>query len=163
MATRHRSIDVSPDRVARLSARHPIELDPAVALRRLAAPDWLGTLVESPRADRRRYLTDLAFPISQGTKTLLFRKAAYVDLGVARAAEDGYEIEIEWSSAGLAPLFPVFAGRVTINRLGVSLIGVYTPPLGAIGLLIDGALLHFAARRTANWFLGRLAGELSPS
>jgi hypothetical protein len=163
MAPLNPSMDVSPDRVARLSATHPIELDPAIARRRLEAPDWLGTLVESPRSDRRRYLTDLAFPISAGTRTLLFRKAAYVDLGPVRTTMHGYAMEIEWSSASLAPLFPVFAGLVTINRLGLSLSGVYMPPLGGIGLLIDSTLLHFVARRTASWFLGRLAGELSAS
>jgi hypothetical protein len=157
------SIDVPLDRVARLSARHPIELDLAAARQRLEAPDWLGTLVESPRSDRRRYLTDLAFPISRGTRTLLFRKAAYVDLGAVRAATDGYDLAIEWSSATLAPLFPVFAGVLAITRQELSLTGVYTPPLGAVGLVIDSALLHFVARRTANWFLERLAGELAGS
>jgi len=75
-----RVTEVTSDRVARLSATHSVELDPAAACRRLEAPDWLGTVVESSRFDRHRYLTDLAFPVSQGSRTLLFRKATYVDL-----------------------------------------------------------------------------------
>ena len=70
-----RVTEVTSDRVARLSATHSVELDPAAACRRLEAPDWLGTVVESSRFDRHRYLTDLAFPVSQGSRTLLFRKA----------------------------------------------------------------------------------------
>ena len=157
-----RVTEVTSDRVARPSAAHSVELDPAAACRRLEAPDWLGTGVESSRFDRHRYLTDLAFPVSQGSRTLLFRKATYVDLGPARTLPGGCEVEIEWSSSSLAPLFPVFAGLLRINPSGLSLTGLYTPPLGGVGLLIDGALLHFVARRTARWFLEMLAGELSP-
>lgn len=158
-----RLIDVSSERVARLSVTLPVELDPPAACQGLEAPAWLGTFVENPRSDRRRYVTDLALPITQGSRTLLFRKAAYVDLGRVRAGTGGCEVEIEWASASLAPLFPVFAGVLRVNRSGLSLTGVYAPPLGGIGLLIDAALLHFFARRTARWFLETLAGELSSS
>jgi hypothetical protein len=40
--------------------------------------------------------------------------------------------------------------------------GVYAPPGGGIGLLVDRALLHFVAQRTAIWFLERVAAEVDP-
>ena len=67
---------------------------------------------------------------------------------------------IGWQSDSVAPLFPVFAGRLTIRTDLLSLEGDYAPPLGRIGLLIDERILHFVARRTAQAFLARVAARL---
>jgi len=40
--------------------------------------------------------------------------------------------------------------------------GRYAPPFGRFGLLIDQALLHLVATRTAHAFLGRVAREAGP-
>ncbi len=72
-------------------------------------------------------------------------------------------VEIGWRAASFAPLFPVLAGRIVADGSGLQLHGVYAPPGGGIGLLIDQALLHYFARRTATWFLDRLVEEVVAS
>ena len=91
----------------------------------------------------------------------MFRKAAYVGVGQLTGGTSGCEVEIDWRSASLAPLFPVFAGQLNVRASGLALSGVYAPPLGGVGLVIDAAFLHFVARRTARWFLDQMAAELS--
>jgi len=45
-----------------------------------------------------------------------FRKATYVDLGRVQALNNGWEVEVSWRAATLAPLFPVFSGRILAAR-----------------------------------------------
>lgn len=104
----------------------------------------------------RRFATDLRLgPDDHGLLAPL-RKAAYVDLGSPEAKADGLRVEISWRSASLAPLFPVFSGWLTVRPGELVLDGFYAPPGGAIGLLMDRALLHLAAQRTAMSLLHQL-------
>src|SRR6266545_113921 len=121
----------------------------------LGDPTWLGQVVDGPadRPDLRRVRTDLAFALRRDGRVINFRRAALVDIGNLRRADQGCAGEIAWQSASLAPLFPVFAGRLFVRPSGLHLEGVYTPPGGGVGLLIDRVLLHHVAQRTANWFL----------
>ncbi len=116
---------------------------------------WLGTPVEATHPGSHRYLTDLSLPIRDHAPSLIFRKAAYVDLGEIRQTAEGCEIEIGWQSSSLAPLFPVFAGHLTLTRTEVRLEGYYAPPGGELGAALDKAFLGIAARGTARWFLER--------
>jgi hypothetical protein len=126
------------------------------------ATEWLGPEVEAP-AGYRRYLGDLAYPLLTRPRTLLFRKAALVDIGPpARLPDGSVSASIAWRSATLAPLFPVFAGRLRIQASGLRLDGAYGPPFGDVGRLIDRAALHQVAVRTARWFLSELASRLTP-
>lgn len=148
--------------VTRLAVDLPGRIDLVEARRRLRDVDWLGTPTDPP-SDRpavRRYLTDLVLPLSAGGRPLEFRKAALVDLGPVVDQETSLEVEIGWQSATMAPLFPVFAGLLLVTSAGLVLEGAYAPPFGEAGMLIDRAALHFVARRTARWFLGRLGAEL---
>lgn len=124
------------------------------------APEWLGTPMPSSRPGSRRYLTDLSLPIREHAPSLTFKKAAYVDLGAVRSGKDLCDIEIEWRSASLAPLFPVFAGHLTLTPTELRLEGYYAPPAGDFGAVLDRAFLNIAARGTARWFLGRAAEVL---
>ncbi len=148
--------------VTRLAVDVPGRIDLEAARRSLAAPDWLGTAVDPPvdRPGVRRYLTDLVLPLSAGGRPLEFRKAALVDLGPVVDQGRSLELEIGWRSATMAPLFPVFAGQLLVTPAGLVLEGAYAPPFGEAGMLIDKAALHFVARRTARWFLGRVGAEL---
>ena len=127
----------------------------------LADPIWLGNQVEPARAGTRRFLTDLSLPVRERSRLVLFKKAAYVDLGPIRATPDGCTVEISWQSASLAPLFPVFAGRLTLSGDEVTLEGFYAPPGGEVGMVLDRAFLNIAARGTGRWFLGRIAEALA--
>ncbi len=155
---RHLGVEAS---VRRLSVNRRTALDVEKACRALDRPDWLGPRVQGEGPPGfTRYLSDLAFPLATESRTLLFRKAAYIDLGRPRPSDRGCDFEIGWRSATLAPLFPVFAGYLRITDRGLELDGTYAPPLGEVGLVIDRAALHFVARRTGEWFLDQLAAQL---
>lgn len=136
-----------------------LRADPVSLCQALQDPHWLGRLIDAPphRPDLRRVETDLAFTLQSDGRGLTFRKAALVDIGPVSAKAGGCAVEIGWRAASFAPLFPVFAGRIVADGSGLHLHGVYAPPGGGIGLLIDQAFLHYFARRTATWFLDRLA------
>ena len=127
----------------------------------LVDPGWLGTPVASATPGTRRYLTDLSLPVRDRSPQLTFKKAAYVDMGEARSTADGCELEISWQSSSLAPLFPVFAGRLKVTSTAITLEGFYAPPGGEFGAVLDRAFLNIAARGTARWFLERAAAALS--
>ncbi len=134
---------------------------PADRLRRaLGDPDlgWLGSALEEADAPigMQRHLTDLGMQIGDRAGGV-FRKAAIVDLGPIRRVGDGYEMEIAWRAATLAPLFPVFAGRLAIADGELRVEGWYAPPGGFIGRVADRMLLKIAARGTARWLLAALA------
>jgi hypothetical protein len=123
--------------------------------------DWLGTPVEAARPGSRRFLTDLSLPIRDHAPSLTFKKAAFVDLGALKTMDGACEVEIGWQSSSLAPLFPVFAGHLTLTTTELRLEGYYAPPGGEIGAVLDKAFLGIAARGTARWFLERAAAALS--
>ena len=139
----------------RLVQRVSVDLARALPLFGDQATAWLGTPVGAARPGSRRYLTDLSLPIREHAPSLVFRKAAYLDLGEVRRTGDGWEIEIGWQSSSLAPLFPVFAGHLTLTPREVRLEGFYAPPGGEIGAALDKVFLGIAARGTARWFLAR--------
>lgn len=147
---------------ARVDARLTIRAAPDAVCLALADPAWLGRGVASPpdRPGHRRIETDLAFALPAEARTLTFHKAAYVDVGPVRRHGRTCTAEIGWRASTLAPLFPVFAGRVEVRDGSVRLDGVYAPPGGGVGLLVDRAILHFVAQRTALWFLERLAAQV---
>lgn len=121
------------------------------------ADGWLGPRVpEGAPPGMRRYLTDLRLRVSDSPSLVTFRKAAYVDLGAPRPIADGWEIEISWHAATLAPLFPVFSGVIVVRPDELTLSGWYAPPGGELGRIADRVLLHIAANGTARWFLGEL-------
>ena len=142
-----------------LRVRRPGTIDLDRAILALGDLSWLGRPTDGP-ADRpqlRHVATDLDLPILDGSSTGPVRKAAVIDLGPARQVGDLVLVEIAWRSATFAPLFPVFAGRLSISANDIVLDGRYAPPVGRLGLLLDQALLHLVARRTASALVARLA------
>lgn len=152
-----------PPHVTPLRLVQRVSIEPARALPLLTdqAAEWLGAPAPSPRPDRRRYLTDLSLPIREHAPSLVFRKAAYVDLGPPLPTPGGYVIEIDWQSSSLAPLFPVFAGRLILTSTALRLEGYYAPPGGDLGAVLDKVFLSIAARGSARWLLERTAQAVS--
>lgn len=142
----------------RLAYPGAIQLDRA--LRLLARAEWLGTQEAGEQDGTRRFQTDLALPLRAGHPRTIFRKAAYVDLGVPQSIDGGWRVPIGWRSATMAPLFPVFAGHLDVRADGLTLEGWYAPPGGEAGRIIDRAFLNVAARGTARWFLDRVGSVL---
>lgn len=128
----------------------------------LRSAGWLGEVIPIPDATDDgtvRYLTDLVLPLPPDGRLLSLRKAAIVDIGPGSETPDGCEVPVAWRSASLAPLFPVFAGRIVVKSNGLTIEGHYAPPGGALGLAADRVLLHTAARGTARWLLEHLVAE----
>lgn len=131
------------------------------------ASTWLGDPVHDgpeaigPAGPRRRFATDLRLRVSDRTERALFRKAAIVELGTPLESNGVVSVEIGWRASSLAPLFPVFSGRLTVTAHEATLRGLYAPPGGRIGQLADAALFHVAAEGTARWLLRELASAVS--
>ena len=121
---------------------------------------WLGERVPDIDATMRRFLCDLELH-APGSQRALLRKSAIVGFGEPRLDGDGWVIAVEWRAATLAPLFPVFAGRIRMVPDQIALDGSYAPPSGKLGYMLDSALLHIAARGTGRWFLRKLASALA--
>jgi hypothetical protein len=78
------------------------------------------------------------------------------DLPVRLVQLGGWEVEVGWRASTLAPLFPVFSGRIVARGDELTLSGWYAPPGGELGRIADRVLLHVAATGTARWLLGAL-------
>ena len=154
-----------PAGTSRLSASVPAKVSRGRALAVLGEEGragWLGEVV-SPAGDneRDRHLMDLELRIGEQAPRLTFRKAAYVDVGPARAPQlRPIEVAISWQAAGLAPLFPVFSGTLRWADEELSLDGYYAPPGGGIGIVADRLLLNVAARGTARLLLEKIAAAM---
>ena len=109
-----------------------------------------------------RHLVDLELRVGEQMPRVTFRKAAYVDVGPARARRlMPIEVAISWQAAGLAPLFPVFSGTLSWADDELSLDGYYAPPGGGIGIVADRLLLNVAARGTARLLLEKIAAAMA--
>lgn len=150
LVVRHAMADTSPDAIAAVLG---------------SDPGWAGgAVVDQPApSDRRRYVLDLRLRVSDRPARVTFRKAASIDLGTIRPLGDGWEVEIGWRAATLAPLFPVFSGTLVIRRDEMTLSGWYAPPGGGLGRLADRMLLHLAAEGTGRWLLETIEQSAAPT
>lgn len=121
--------------------------------------DWLGQRVSEEASELRRFSCDLELRVGPDRRAT-FRKSAIVSLGALARLDDAWVVPIEWRAATLTPLFPVFVGRLRLSAEWIELNGLYAPPGGTIGLLLDRALLHHAARATGRWFLQKVISAL---
>jgi len=144
----------------RLVQRVSVDVDAARQVLAERNAGWLGTPVPTVHEGSRRFLTDLALPLREHATRATFHRAAFVDLGAMCDVPGGCEIAIEWRSASLAPLFPVFAGHLLVTSSELRLEGYYAPPGGELGVILDKAFLNIAARGTARWFLAEVATAL---
>jgi hypothetical protein len=155
-------IDPTTSETIPLYVSQPASIDLARATRALVDLDWLGSAVTStPPGTVRRVAADLEMPITDGSSPRPVRKAAVIEVGLPRTVDGSVVVDIAWRSATLAPLFPVFAGRLVVTEEAIVLDGRYAPPLGRVGLLVDRGFLHFVARRTAAALLTRFSESLS--
>ena len=140
-----------------LSMPAPVPRAAAIAALGSARERWLGEReTGAAPAGMARYALDLQLPVGDRSSSMTFRKAAWVDIGELVETPAAVGVEISWRAATMAPLFPVFSGRLTWEAGRVRLAGAYAPPGGAVGVLADRLLLNVAARGTGRWLLGRV-------
>ena len=128
-----------------------------------AARGWLGPGVEPGPDGMHRHEADLRLRVSEKPSIATFRKAAFVDFGPVQPTNDGWEVEVSWRASTLAPLFPVFSGRIVAHEQELTLAGWYAPPGGHLGLVADRVFLHIAAAGTARWLLSEIDQAASRS
>ena len=127
----------------------------------LVEPDWLGTPVASTTTGTRRYLTDLSLPVRDAARSSRSGRPPTWTSARPGPPRTAARSTISWQSSSLAPLFPVFAGRLKLTPTEITLEGFYAPPGGELGAVLDRAFLNIAARGTARWFLERAAAALA--
>jgi hypothetical protein len=148
-----------------LRVRHAARIDMGCARDAFDDVSWLGRPVDPPAgyAQGRRVAADLELPVFDGSGLRSVRKSALIDLGPSRYVNGSILVQIGWRSDSLSPLFPVFAGHLRVQAERLVLEGRYAPPFGKLGLLMDAALLHLVAARTAKAFLSRVAARCPAS
>jgi hypothetical protein len=136
-----------------------VDIDRDRARAAFAELDWLGVPTADPPGDGWRGITaDLELPVLDDSGPAV-RKAAVIEIGRVHESKGGLSVPIAWRSASLTPLFPVFGGHIEVRRSSLVLTGRYAPPFGRMGVLMDQALLHFVADRSARALLEAVAGR----
>jgi len=75
-------------------------------------------------------------------------------------------LALRWEATGTGgALFPVLDADLTLARVGegtvLAMAGVYRPPLGSLGEVLDRAILHRLAAATIRSFLAQVAAQLA--
>jgi hypothetical protein len=90
-------------------------------------------------------------------------KLVRVEVGDVVARADSASLPLRWEAIGPGSgLFPALDADITVTPDGeratrLILTGVYRPPLGSLGAMLDRALLSRIATATIRDFIGRLA------
>ena len=94
--------------------------------------------------------------------------AKEVELVVGKPASrsGAVHVPISWKATGPDALFPVLEADLILEPVGdeitqITLRGSYKPPLGAVGKVLDRALLHRLAEACVKDFMDRIQMALS--
>jgi len=96
-------------------------------------------------------------------------KLVMIHVGDVVASGGEARLPLRWEATGPgSSLFPVLDADVTVTPAGdhttiLTLAGVYRPPLGKLGAVLDRAVLSRIATATIRDFVGRLAQALADS
>jgi hypothetical protein len=142
-----------------LRAETRARVDLALVPRVLADGKWLGEELGRDDDGTRRLATDLVLGVGSD-RPITFHRSMIVGLGQPVRDADGWVVPLEWQSAALTPLFPVFVGHLRFGHEGAVIDGHYAPPFGVIGAALDRALLGIAARATAKVLLTRFVNAV---
>lgn len=93
------------------------------------------------------------------------RKRVTVELGEPEAKGDWTNVPISWRATFPEKLFPVLTGRLELTPVEkqvtrLTLSGMYEPPLGKLGGLIDEAVMHSVADATVREVTESVARQL---
>jgi hypothetical protein len=143
----------------REDARLPVGFAAACAgLAGLAHADWL---LDASQAAYGEGLTGMTKVGPPGVWPDL-SKLVTIHVGDLALTDDSARLPLRWEAAGPGSgLFPALDADITVTLDGadatvLTLTGVYRPPLGKLGALLDRAVLNRVASATIRDFLGRL-------
>jgi hypothetical protein len=121
----------------------------------LESPEkWIPGLVERAEKHGRALLGEVGFRAAGGR----VQKRVVIEFRDAIRFPSRTVLPMTWRAASRQALFPKLDADLELAQLGPSLTQFsisarYTPPLGAVGKAIDGALLHRVAEATIKDFV----------
>ena len=93
------------------------------------------------------------------------RKRVAVQLGEPEDRGQWTNVPVSWKATFPERLFPVLTGRLELVPVGseetrLTVSGMYEPPLGRLGALIDDAIMHGVADATVRELTESIAEQL---
>jgi hypothetical protein len=141
----------------------PVPLE-GVEQRLLASPEtWVPGLARDAEDRGELLLAEVGFPVDGDHRV---GTAVEIELGTPRTFLLGTLVPPRWRAAGARRLFPELEADLEIAPLGqdrtqLSISARYRPPMGAVGRVLDRALLHRVAEATIKDFLDRVGEVLA--
>ena len=91
-----------------------------------------------------------------------YAKRVRLEIGVPELRRAGLVYPVKWTASGASALFPKLTANLVLSHVGrertkLTLEGTYDPPLGAIGRVVDRALLKNVAEATVQDWVERIA------
>jgi hypothetical protein len=125
-----------------------------------------GSLVGASQAAYGDGITGLARvgPLGSGPGLSRLVQVHFRDL---LTREDSAVLTLRWETIGPGGgLFPTLDADITLTPAGeqatlLTLAGAYRPPLGAVGVGLDRAILHRVATATTRTFMNRIADAIA--
>jgi hypothetical protein len=133
-----------------------------VEARLLAAPEvWVPGLAREAEHGAEHLLVEVGFPVDDHR----VGKEVQIELGTPFRIPSKTILPLTWTATGPGRLFPSLEADLEIaplgrNRTQLSISARYRPPLGAVGRVLDRALLHRVAEATLKDFLDRVGETL---
>jgi hypothetical protein len=131
--------------------------------RLLASPgDWVPGIAREAEGRGARLLAEVGFHTGERRVD----KEVEIELGAPYRLASKTLLPMSWKATGTESLFPALEADVEIAALGsartqLSMSARYRPPMGAVGRVLDKALLHRVAEATVKDFLDRVGERLA--
>jgi hypothetical protein len=128
--------------------QHSVHINHSIA-------DCTALLSRGPRTWFPRLSADHSAEVGLRVAGVSVRKRVMVDLGEPTKESGWTNVPVSWRATFPERLFPVMEGKIELapvdarlTRLTVS--GMYEPPLGRLGALLDDAVMHGVADATVK-------------
>ncbi len=126
-----------------------------------APNEWVPGLARDAEDRGESLLVEVGF----ATRDRRVEKAVAIELGEPYRIPSKTLLPIAWHATGAEGLFPSLEADIEVAALGphrtqLSISARYRPPMGAVGRVLDRALLHRVAEGTIKDFLDRVGETL---
>jgi len=138
--------------------QHSVHIDRSTA-------DCAKVLERGPRTWFPHFDGDGRSDVGLRVAGISVHKRVKVELGEPEQNGDWTNVPVTWKATFPEKLFPVLTGRLELtpvekNVTRLTLSGMYEPPLGRLGALIDEALMHSVAEATVREVTESMARQL---
>ncbi|MGH7764682.1 MAG: hypothetical protein ACREOM_09730 [Candidatus Dormibacteraceae bacterium] len=130
-----------------------------------AAAECAKVLEGGPRTWFPHFEADGRSDVGLRVAGISVTKRVKVELGEPERKGDWTNVPITWKATFPEKLFPVLNGRLELTPVEkkvtrLTLSGVYEPPLGRLGELIDEAVMHNVAQATVREIAESMARQM---